>query len=65
MSEGDGGHNPIATILIKEIGIYPPGSFVKLANGETAIVVRRGEAANSPVVAALSSGSGIPYVDPV
>jgi HD-GYP domain-containing protein (c-di-GMP phosphodiesterase class II) len=65
VSEGDGGQNPIATILIKEIGIYPPGSFVKLANGETAIVVRRGEAANSPVVAALSSGSGIPYVDPV
>jgi hypothetical protein len=65
VSEGDGGQNPIATILIKEIGIYPPGSFVKLANGGTAIVVRRGETANSPVVAALSSGSGIPYVDPV
>jgi len=63
--EGDRGQNPITTILIKEIGIYPPGSFVKLANGETAIVVRRGEVVNSPVVAALSSGTGIPYVDPV
>ncbi len=65
IKEGDGGQNPIATVLIKEIGIYPPGSFVKLANGETAVVVRRGEAANSPIVASLSSGTGIPYIDPV
>lgn len=28
--------------FIRELGIYPPGSFVKLVNGETSIVIRRG-----------------------
>lgn len=60
-----GNTNPLAAMLIKEIGIYPPGSFVRLANGETAIVVRRGERANTPSVAAFSNPNGVAYVDPV
>lgn len=31
----------LAQMLIREVGIYPPGSFVKLANGDTALVVKR------------------------
>lgn len=67
VSEGQATKNPspIPAIIIKEIGIYPPGCFVKLTNGETAIVVRRGESANTPIVFSLSSGKGVPYVDPV
>lgn len=62
--EGHGGKNPIPGMIIKETGIYPPGSFVKLANGETALVVRRGESASAPTVVSLSSGEGIPYMEP-
>lgn len=37
--------------LLKSVGLYPPGSFVQLVNGETGIVVARGKQANLPVVA--------------
>lgn len=66
LAEGQCGKgSQIPAIIIKEIGIYPPGCFVKLENGETAIVVRRGESANAPSVFSLSSGQGIPYVEPL
>jgi hypothetical protein len=51
------GH-PLAALLIKEFGIFPPGCFVRLASGEAAVVVRRGAGANTPVVAALISSNG-------
>ncbi|WP_341676459.1 HD domain-containing phosphohydrolase [Niveibacterium sp. SC-1] len=60
-----GNTNPLAAMLIKEVGIYPPGSFVRLANGETAIVVRRGERANTPSVAAFANPSGVAYGEPL
>lgn len=64
VQESRGGQNPVPGTIIKEIGIYPPGSFVKLQNGETAIVVRRGENANTPIVFSIASGKGTPYVEP-
>jgi len=36
----------LSLLFIKELGIYPPGSFVRLVNGETAIVLRRENEAN-------------------
>jgi hypothetical protein len=53
------GHS-VAAMLIKEFGIYPPGCFVRLASGETAIVVRRGASANTPLAAALANRNGDP-----
>jgi len=40
----------LAGLLVKAVGIYPPGSLVALANGETAVVVKRTKSANHPVV---------------
>lgn len=51
--------------LIKEFGIYPPGSFVKLQSGETAVVLRRGQRADTPLVACLTSRAGDPLLDPL
>lgn len=51
--------------LIKSVGLYPPGSLVRLANGEVGVVVRRGHSANEPVVAALLGKSGAPLSEPV
>jgi len=56
----------IAQLLIKEIGIYPPGTFVKLANGETAIVLRRGTRnAASPLVLSILNISGQTIEKPI
>lgn len=60
-----GALNPIAAAVIKEMGIYPPGVYVKLANGETAVVVRRGESANTPQVFSLANAAGIAFAEPV
>lgn len=46
--------------LIKALGLYPPGSLVRLVSGETGMVVRRGPAADKPVVAALIGKQGLP-----
>lgn len=51
------GH-PLAAVLVKEFGIYPPGCFVKLVSGETAVVVHRGENANTPQVFCLTNRNG-------
>lgn len=56
----DGVPDEIGGALLKAVGLYPPGSFVALANGETGIVIGRGRRANLPVVAALVASSGAP-----
>lgn len=64
--ESDNGtRNPFAAALIKEIGIFPPGTCVQLANGETGIVVQRGESANSPRVMSLIDANGLSYSRPI
>ncbi len=54
----------IPALIIKELGIYPPGSFVKLANGEIGVVVRRGSSASAPRVAGLQNRQGVTYIKP-
>jgi len=51
--------------LIKAVGIYPPGSFVKLATNEIAAVVRRGANSLTPRVAVLVNKSGLPMGEPI
>jgi hypothetical protein len=60
----DGVPDDIGGALLKAVGLYPPGSFVALANGETGIVIGRGRRANLPVVAALVASSGAPLGTP-
>lgn len=58
-------NNPFIAALIKEIGIYMPGSFVKLANGEIAVVYKRSASAHTPLVLSLVNSQGMPLLDPV
>jgi ribosomal protein S16 len=51
--------------LIKAVGIYSPGSFVKLGNNEVAMVIRRGANTTTPRVAVLVNREGIPTVEPM
>jgi HD-GYP domain-containing protein (c-di-GMP phosphodiesterase class II) len=59
-------HNPdeAGAALIKAVGIYPPGCWVGLSNGELAMVLKRGEKAHCPLVAALVGSDGLPMVSP-
>jgi HD-GYP domain-containing protein (c-di-GMP phosphodiesterase class II) len=52
------GRNHIAAALVKEFGLYPPGTFVRLANETMAIVVARSEIANKPFVAEIVNKNG-------
>lgn len=51
--------------LIKAVGIYQPGSFVRLATEEIAVVIRRGGNTTTPRVAVLINRSGLPTVEPI
>ncbi len=53
--------NSLVEIFIKEIGLFPPGSIVKLKNGEVAVVARRGQNVRHPVVQVLLDNKGAPY----
>ena len=56
--------HPMNSALVKEFGVYPPGCFVRLASGESGVVVKRGPSANTPIVATLTSGQGQALKEP-
>lgn len=51
--------------IIKAVGIYSPGSMVKLQTDEIAAVIRRGANTTTPKVAVLINRDGLPLVEPV
>jgi HD-GYP domain-containing protein (c-di-GMP phosphodiesterase class II) len=61
----EGGHTDEAgQALIRTLGLYPPGVWVKLQCGEIAMVLRRTPIAKAPVVASLVGRSGMPMAVP-
>jgi HD-GYP domain-containing protein (c-di-GMP phosphodiesterase class II) len=54
----------LAPIAVKEIGIYPPGAFVKLRNGEIAVVIKRTVNSLHPIVRSLFGPRGAPLERP-
>ncbi|MFL6680235.1 MAG: HD-GYP domain-containing protein [Burkholderiaceae bacterium] len=61
----EGGHTDEAgQALIRTLGLYPPGVWVKLQCGEVAMVVRRTPVAKAPVVVSLVGRSGMPLAVP-
>lgn len=55
----------LAAYFIKVLGIYPPGTLVRLNNGEIGVVTRKGEGATTPTVHALVGPRGVPLSIPV
>src|SRR3990167_7075284 len=43
----------VGLVLVRTVGLCPPGTFVRLDNGDIAVVLRRSDKANMPVVASL------------
>ena len=52
----------VGAAIIKAVGIYRPGSFVKLASGEVALVIRRSRNTTTPMVAVVLNRNGVPVV---
>lgn len=50
--------------FIQEIGVFPPGSFVRLNTGEIGVVIKRGKTSLEPVVSAYIAPRGAPYARP-
>lgn len=46
--------------LTAAVGFYPPGTYVRLTSGETAVAVQRGQRANTPWVIVIVDRNGMP-----
>lgn len=53
----------IGATMLRVLGLYPPGSYVQLANGDLAVVTRRGDKAHMPAVVALRRSDGTVVVN--
>ncbi len=57
---GAGGDLGLGSAMAQAVGFYPPGTYVKLANGEIAVAVQRGERANTPWVISIVGNDAMP-----
>ncbi len=56
---------PLGALLVKHLGLYLPGSYVRLQSGEVAVVTRGTGQANRPMVMAIVGKDGIALSAPV
>ncbi len=63
--DANGNPDSIGATLLRVVGLYPPGTFVELANGESAVVVVRGASAHTPIVASMRRRDGGMLMQPV
>jgi hypothetical protein len=61
----NGEPDEVGSAIIKVLGIYPPGTCVALANGELAMVLRRGPHASQPHVVSLTTAGGAALLAPL
>ncbi|WP_114417372.1 HD-GYP domain-containing protein [Marinospirillum perlucidum] len=54
----------LTLLFLNELGLYPPGVYVKLNNGELAVVVGRTPDPKSPLVASVKKPSGDLFLSP-
>ncbi len=53
----------VGSALAASFGFYPPGTYVRLVGGETAVSVQRGLRANTPWVIVVVDKNGIPTMN--
>lgn len=52
----------LGSAMSTAIGFYPPGTYVQLVNGETAVAMARGARANTPHVLSIARKDGMPLI---
>lgn len=57
-------NDKLTRIFINELGIYPPGVYVWLANGELAVVIGRSDDIKAPQVASIRGSDGSIFSSP-
>lgn len=63
-ARGDLVGSELTKIFLTQLGVYPPGTPVKLKNGDTAIVTKRGENIAQPIAAGIRAASGQVFMHP-
>ena len=58
MGEAGDPLDEVGPALVRAVGLCPPGTYVRLDNGEIAVVMRRSAKANRPHVAIVLSETG-------
>lgn len=59
-----GTQDEVGLALVQLLGLYPPGTFVRLKGGETALALRRGARAATPIAAVVVNRAGEPLGSP-
>lgn len=57
--------NGLVKRFVGEMGVFPPGAFVRLHNSEVAVVTHRGSGVATPIAHAVISPRGAPLEKPV
>lgn len=65
LDQGKKVRDGLASQFIKAIGVFPPGTPVRLNNGEIAVVTHRGAKAATPQVSAIIGSAGMPHLGPI
>ena len=61
---GKGQHDEAGLVLMQVVGLYPAGTYVKIASGETALVLRQGLKPTEPYVATVLNRRDEPISEP-
>ncbi|MCE5181600.1 MAG: metal-dependent phosphohydrolase [Betaproteobacteria bacterium] len=65
LEKGKGIDPTLAAYFIKVLGLYPPGTLVRLNNGEIGVVSKKGDGPLTPIVHALVGPHGVALSIPV
>jgi HD-GYP domain-containing protein (c-di-GMP phosphodiesterase class II) len=65
LNEGARLDEKIATSFIKTLGIYPPGTGVRLRSGSIAVVTHRGSGSLTPQVSSITTHDGLRVATPI
>ena len=63
-SPGSTEHDEVGLDLMQNVGLYPPGTYVALARGDVAVVLKRGRRPQEPLVAPVLNPRGEPVLEP-
>lgn len=59
LAQGKSEEVGVGAVLVKEFGLYPPGTAVQLANGEIGVAMNRTLKSGNPIVRSVLNASGI------
>lgn len=65
LEQGDKTDHRLTQMMIKEIGVFPPGALVQLANKEISVVKHRQPSGLCPIVYSFIKANGMPMLMPL